>query len=446
MKTRPNVAAQQRSPQVGERGLLVTSTRTRMRPLIPVGRLTAVSLFLTLGLLVGAVTEAMAQTTPWAVIKCKFSDQPQEPSFDPLFITGPYGMAGYWLEVSYGKIRLDGSTVYPANGGWYTLPFTLAQAMTMTRIQRINACIAAATDVDASQFFSVIAIVNVAIDSGAAGGKVLLDPLAWNVSFAGHEMGHVYIGSPHSFDDTQTVYCPGYQPGEYGDGWDIMSAMTFGGSNPTFQGLFGTSGPGLNAPNLNRLGWLPANRILTWNGGSQTTLLAALNHPEAAGYFMAKVPFDSGNPNHYYTVEFRRKTGWDQGIPRDTVLIHEIRADGVSSGLSYLIRAGGGAERLTDQTFRDVNNNLAITVLNLDANSSTATVNIGHNEVWVDFAYGGLFEFGTFGLPYNTLVEGVDAVAYNGTLRIKAGSRNETATISKKMTIAAFGGPVTIGR
>src|SRR5437016_197175 len=65
-----------------------------------------------------------AAPTPWAVIKCKFSDQPQEPFFDPSFMTGVNGMAGYWSDVSYGNISLSGTTIY----GWYTLPFTLAQA------------------------------------------------------------------------------------------------------------------------------------------------------------------------------------------------------------------------------------------------------------------------------------------------------------------------------
>jgi len=458
MKSQLSAASKYRIP-VSDKGLAICRACKIIGSLLPDYPLTLAPLLLALGVVMGTVlgTAITAHAgprgaTPWAVIKCKFSDQLRDPTFDPEFITGAYGMAAYWSGVSYGLISLDGSAVYPENGGWYTLPFTLAQAQAFNPLTRrkqiIDACIAAApANINVTDFHSVIAIVNAVIDSGSDGGRVLLDPDAWNVTFAGHEMGHNYIGVNHSFDDTQTVYCPGYKPGEYGDGWDIMSAMTFGGSNPTVTGLFGASGPGLNAPNLDRLGWLVANRVSTWDYTSETLTLAALNRPLATGYLMAKVPIDAANPNHYYTVEFRRKIDWDEGIPRDTALIHEIRADGISVGLSYLIRANGGPERLQDQTFRDINNNVAITVLGMDAPSSTATINIGRNEVWVDFNDPGLFdEFGTFDMPYNTLATGLNYVAYNGTLKIKAGSANETATINRKMTIEAYGGPVTIGR
>ncbi len=411
--------------------------------------LIAMTLFLPLRAPVKAMTGAdrtlgsrsnfAARTTAWAVCKCKFSDQPQEPNFDPAFITSTDGMAGYWRDVSYGAITLDGSAVY----GWYTLPFTLAEAQKKTRGQRIDACIAAAKDVDFSKYYSVIAILNAQIDSGSAGGRVVLDPLAWFVSFAGHEMGHGY-GLDHSFDDTGLVYDPTSdgRPGAYGDGWDIMSAQNFGNSDPTFTGRFGASGPGLNAPNLDKLGWLAANRVFTWGRTSQTVTLAALNHAEANGFLTVKVPFDAANQNHYYTVEFRRKTGWDRGIPQDTVLIHEVRTD----GLFYLIKANGGPERLPNQTFHDVKNNVAITVLNMDSAASTATVNIGREEVWVDFNYRGSVKLGTFDSPFTRLAEGLNTVAYNGTLKIKAGSSNETATINRPVRIEASGGTVTIGR
>ncbi|MEI6782315.1 MAG: hypothetical protein WCQ21_15505 [Verrucomicrobiota bacterium] len=395
---------------------------------------------------------ALAGATPWAVIKCKFSDQLQEPVFDPAFLTGTNGMAGYWNNVSYGQISLNGTTI----NGWYNLPITLADAQAIPvatrRQQIINACIAAATDIDVSKYYGVIALVNAVIDSGAARtgapGRVLLDPYAWNVTFAAHEMGHGY-GLNHSW-----LAAP---PTQYGNPWDIMSAMNV----DAFHGGFGRpasdyaavglapppgdgypSGPGLNAPNLDKFGWLAANRIAAWNGGSQTVTLAALNHPEAAGYFMCKVPFDPIDPNHYYTVEFRRKTGWDVGIPRDTVMINEVRQD----GLFYLINIDGGPERLSNQTFHDLQNNLDITVLNIDSASSTATVNIGRNVVWVDFNYLGQSQLGTYDLPYATLAQGLNAVAYDGTVKIKAGSTTSTASISRKMRIEAYGGLVTIGK
>jgi hypothetical protein len=65
--------------------------------------------------------------------------------------------------------------------------------------------------------------------------------------------------------------------------------------------------------------------------------------------------------------------------------------------------------------------------------------------VWVDFAYGGT-EHGLFTQPYNTLAEGISAVPSGGQLCIKAGSTNETATITKAMTIHSYGGVVVIGQ
>jgi hypothetical protein len=65
---------------------------------------------------------------------------------------------------------------------------------------------------------------------------------------------------------------------------------------------------------------------------------------------------------------------------------------------------------------------------------------------WVDFAYFGFFEFGAFVFPYNTFAEGTAAVPHGGTLKIKAGASSESGTVAKRVTIEAYGGPVTIGR
>src|SRR5262245_10801271 len=72
----------------------------------------AVCRLLALGAVVGTLlatsSTSSAEPTPWAVIKCKFSDQPQDPNFDPAFIAGPNGLAAYWRDVSYGHITWDG--------------------------------------------------------------------------------------------------------------------------------------------------------------------------------------------------------------------------------------------------------------------------------------------------------------------------------------------------
>ena len=67
------------------------------------------------------------------------------------------------------------------------------------------------------------------------------------------------------------------------------------------------------------------------------------------------------------------------------------------------------------------------------------------HETWVDFGYFGA-ETGTFANPFNTVGEGVNAAPPGSVVKIKAGSRAEGLTISKRLSVEAFGGPVTIGQ
>ena len=68
---------------------------------------------------------------------------------------------------------------------------------------------------------------------------------------------------------------------------------------------------------------------------------------------------------------------------------------------------------------------------------------------WVDFNAPGLPGFpetGYFNEPFNTLAEAVTSANAGCTLNLKAGSRAETITISKPLTLEAFFGPATIGQ
>jgi hypothetical protein len=75
-----------------------------------------------------------------------------------------------------------------------------------------------------------------------------------------------------------------------------------------------------------------------------------------------------------------------------------------------------------------------------------------YGPVWVDFNYFSPFGFyfGTYSQPYNTLANGVSAVASGGTIALNASVQpsdsTETMTISKPMTITSVFGPSAIGR
>ena len=65
---------------------------------------------------------------------------------------------------------------------------------------------------------------------------------------------------------------------------------------------------------------------------------------------------------------------------------------------------------------------------------------------WVDYNYTGGTQSGTYDAPYKTLAQGVAAVPSGGEIWFRtSGSKVETMTVSKPMTIHSLAGPATVG-
>jgi len=274
---------------------------------------------------------------PWLMLKCQFSDINTIPQNDQFYRDLNASHTQYWRDLSYGSWDLSGSTTVDA---WHRMSITNADWRKLNRWDKAGACINAFGG-STADYVNVISIVNDEGDAGNEGGRVLLTPNSSDLVWLGHETGHTF-GWGHSFDDTDRKTNPDWSgPGEYWDHWDIMSAMnvhTF--SHP--QGF--TAGPEMNAPYRTKQSFIPTHRILrlTQDDIAQGTRIniAALNHPEANGPLMVRIGADDTN---YYTIEYRMQSGWDQGIPNATVLVHRV-----TNGVSYLITIGSqtsGTER-----------------------------------------------------------------------------------------------------
>jgi len=219
-----------------------------------------------------------------------------------------------------------------------------------------------------------------------------------------------------------------------------------------------------------QFGWSePRIRSLT-AGGVESISAAQLMDPAAP-----IILNDHGRgTSEFFMLEYRTPTspngpGYDANVASDAITtnglaIWHIKQDGShnpvfaggnpvvwTDGSPNLLHGGSGlwGSDVTTPELRyldGTSSRTRIRVLPFSAGGAEVRVEwLYPGETWVDFSYVGV-ERGSFAQPFNTLVEGVFYGSHGGTIRVKAGSRPETLSVSKRLVIQSFNGPVTIGR
>jgi len=356
---------------------------------------------------------------PWLVVKCRPKDDVAVPAglddtirqFFGLIGAGYGNLFDYFSDLSYGQASVYGLTFTE----WVDAPFTRADITTgrlapaVQRGNRVRECLdSIAPDQlpDLDSYYGVVVVTNVVVDGGACSlgqapisvrgtthklACVWLNPTGLITAFAGHELGHG-LGLPDSFDDSSRN-CGG-EPGRYCDPWDIMSALgayRFIHGNWTHPAIRDVAGPGMNAPALLRLGWIPPARIARFDEeepAEQTFTLTALSRPLGGHPLVLSVNPGNETLLESFTVEYRQAEGWDRGfaggdVPArvresgGVVLVHRYRPDGPVASILVNGAVGGALTPCQTLIVRGRNGNIHISVRAIDSALGTATVSLG---------------------------------------------------------------------
>lgn len=289
----------------------------------------------------GGAPQGLIGSQPWVSVMCKFSDIPAEPRtlayFQGMYSDVFPGLDHYWRQTSYDNIDLIGSTAV----GWYTLPQPRSYYVydnngdgqpELDWGRAAEDCTAVADpDVYFPQYVGINLMFNYDLDCCAWGGswyltldgETKLYRVTWeppwgyeNIGVIAHETGHGF-GMPHSSGSYGQVY---------DNRWDVMSDVWTDCGNLT-DPTYGCVGQGTISYHLDLEGWLVAERRMTVGPGQQATLtLEELHLPPEGNYLVAIIPI-GGSPTYFYTVEARRKVGYDLKLPAQGVIIHEVFID-----------------------------------------------------------------------------------------------------------------------
>jgi M6 family metalloprotease-like protein len=326
----------------------------------------------------------------YLTILCKFSNKANEPGtkadYEAFFLGPSMSVAHYWGEVSEQRVNFNGSVVT----NWLTMAHDSAyyfpNGAKDADLGRLATDCTAAADpsVNFTDFDGIIAQFNGSLGCcGWGGGWTLsLDGqtksygFVWlpphgtpptGLGFQSHEVGHS-LGLPHS---------GGPYGRTYDSKWDVMSSASAYFDAATSKSYGATT----IAYHKLLLEWIPQSRTFVATNPVSTVRVERLALPGPNDFQVAVVPI-RGTPN-YYTIESRRKAGYDNLLALEGVVIHHVQPTGRAEP-AWVVDADGngnpndaGATWVPGETFVDVRNQISITVDSLLGTVYKVTIRSG---------------------------------------------------------------------
>lgn len=276
---------------------------------------------------------------PWISVLCKFkdiSDEPRTPSyFQDMYGSSYPRLDHFWREISYSTLNINGSK---AVSKWYLLPHPRAYYIydmngdgrdDIDVNRTTNDCVGVAdSDVDYRSYNGINLMFNGELDGSSWGGSSTLTldgqtkswMMTWepvwgytNLANLEHEMGHGF-GLVHSTAPNGGVYK---------NEWDLMSDTGSNCSNST-DPVFGCLGQHVIAHYKDTQGWIPPSKVIkVYPGELKTFTLERLANPQTTDKLVIYVP-KGDSTSKFFSVEARKKIGYDVKLPGEGVIIHDI--------------------------------------------------------------------------------------------------------------------------